>query len=120
MPMKIRHSATICAASLSSGGVTNVAMIIRKVPATEVTLGSIPCAVPFGGRRPTVRKACRAAAAAMVSRRLGTEKVTMTVSGQATWLQVIEIIILADLGVYASGDDQLPPIEIGRCGKFVP
>ena len=56
MPTKIKHSATICAASLSSAGVTNIATMIRKVPATEVTLGSIPCAVPFGGRRPTVRK----------------------------------------------------------------
>ncbi|PBB22899.1 MULTISPECIES: sterol desaturase family protein [unclassified Mesorhizobium] len=43
-----------------------------------------------------------AAGAMGVSASLVPEKVTMTVSGQATWLQVIEIIILADLGVYAS------------------
>lgn len=43
-----------------------------------------------------------AAGAMGVSASLIPEKVAMTVNGQATWLQVTEIIILADLGVYAS------------------
>ena len=43
-----------------------------------------------------------AAAAMSASASLVPATVTTTVGGQATWLQVIEIIILADLGVYAS------------------
>ena len=43
-----------------------------------------------------------AAAAMSASASWVPARVTTTVGGQATWLQVIEIIILADLGVYAS------------------
>lgn len=43
-----------------------------------------------------------AAAAMTASASLVPAKVTMAVGGQPTWLQVVEIIILADLGVYAS------------------
>ncbi|MER8488316.1 sterol desaturase family protein [Mesorhizobium australicum] len=43
-----------------------------------------------------------AAAAMSASAILVPQRIPMTVSAQATWLQVMEIIILADLGVYAS------------------